>query len=60
MYGNKVLYGIIDCRYIQDGNYEFIGDIYLEYMDRDMVYSETIKQIDSYNKKCVKTRIKVK
>ena len=54
------IYKIIDCSYVCDGNYEFYGDVYEEYMDRDMVYSEIIKQIDSYNKKCVKTRIKVK
>ena len=38
MYGNREWYGIVDCRYIQDGNYEFIGDVYLEYMDREKVY----------------------
>lgn len=54
------IYKIIDCSYVCDGNYEFYGDVYEEYMDRDMVYSEIVSQIDSYNRKCVKTRIKVK
>ena len=53
-------YRIIDCSYVCDGNYEFIGNVYKEYMDRDKVYLEIVKQIDSYNKKCVKTKIKVK
>lgn len=57
VYGNKVLYGIIDCRYIQDGNYEFIGDIYLEYMDREKVYLDIVKQMDSYCKNDIKKRI---
>ena len=53
-------YTIIDCSYTSDGNYEFCGDVYEEYMNRDMVYSDIVDQINSYNKKCIKTRIKVK
>jgi len=51
-------YKIIDCSYVCDGNYEFIGDVYLEYMDRDRVYSEIVEQINGYNMKDVKTRIR--
>ena len=58
--GKYELYGIIDCRYIQDGMYEFIGDIYLEYMDRDMVYLDIVKQIDDYCKNDIKKKMKVK
>lgn len=54
------IYKIIDCSYVCDGNYEFYGGVYEEYRDRDRVYSEVVNQIDSYNKKCVKTRIRVK
>lgn len=54
------VYKIIDCSYVCDDNYEFYGDVYEEYMNREKVYSEVVSQIDSYNKKHVKTRIKVK
>ena len=60
VYGNKGWYGIIDCRYIQDGNYEFIGDIYLEYMDREKVYLDIVKQIDDYCKRNIKKKIKIR
>ena len=60
VYGNKVLYGIIDCRYIQDGNYEFIGDIYEEYINREKVYLDIVKQMDIYCKNDIKKRIKVR
>lgn len=53
-------YKIIDCSYTSDGNYEFYGKVYEEYRDRDKVYLDIVKQIDSYNEKCVKTRIRVK
>ena len=53
-------YEIIGCNYTCDGNYEFYGPVYEEYMDRDKVYSEIVEQIDGYNKKGVKTRIKIK
>lgn len=59
MYDNNIMYGIIDCRYIQDGMYKFVGPVYDEYKDRDMVYSEIVSQIDCYNKMDVKTRVKV-
>ena len=52
------VYKIIDCSYTSDGNYEFYGDVYEEYRDRDKVYSEIVEQINSYNKKDVKTRIR--
>lgn len=54
------VYKIIHSGYVWDGNYEFFGKVYEEYLDRDMVYSEIVEQINSYNKKCVKTRIRVK
>ena len=60
MYGNKELYGIVDCRYIQDNNYEFLGDIYLEYMDREKFYLDIVNQIDSYYDSYIKKRIKVR
>jgi len=58
VYGKNDMYGIIDCRYIQDGNYEFIGDVYLEYMDRDRVYFEIVEQIDRYSKGDSKIKVK--
>lgn len=60
MYGNKGLYGIVDCRYIQDGNYEFIGDVYEEYMDREKIYLDIVKQIDIKCKNNIKKKIKVR
>lgn len=44
-------YMIIGYNYTMDGNYEFIGDVYEEYRDRNMVYSEIVEQINNYNKK---------
>ena len=52
------VYKIIHSGYVWDGNYEFMGEVYEEYMDRDRVYSEIFEQINSYNKKDVKTRIR--
>ena len=60
MYGNKKLYGIVDCRYIQDGMYEFIGNVYEEYMDRENVYEDIVKQLDIYCKNDIKKKIKVR
>jgi len=51
-------YKIIDCSYVCDGNYEFIGDVYLEYMDRDRVYFEIVEQIDRYSKGDSKIKVK--
>ena len=56
MYGKNELYDVVDCRYIQDGNYEFYGYVYKEYMDREKVYLDIVKQIDGYCKKKVKVR----
>ena len=60
MYSNKGLYVIIDCRYIQDGMYEFIGDVYVEYMDREKVYLDIVKQLDSYCENDIKKKVKVR
>lgn len=50
-------YMIIGCNYTCDGNYEFFGDVYEEYMDREKVYLGYLEQINGYNKKkYVKTR----
>ena len=54
--GRYELYSIVDCRYIRDGMYEFIGDVYLEYIDGDMVYLDIVKQIDRYCKKKIRLR----
>lgn len=56
IYGKHELYDIVDCRYIQDGNYEFLGPIYEEYMDREKIYLDIVKEIDGYSKKKVKVR----
>ena len=53
--GNSRWYGIVDCIYIQDGMYKFIGPVYEEYRDKEKVYLEIVEQIDSYTKKNVKT-----
>lgn len=58
MYGTKGWYGIIDCRYTQDKMYEFIGDTYVEYMNRDKVYLEILEQIDSHSNKYIKIKHK--
>lgn len=51
-------YRIIAGDYTYDGNYEFYGDVYEEYNDRDKVYLEIMEQIDSYNQIDTRTRIK--
>lgn len=58
IYGNYEEYCIIDCRYVNDGMYKFIGDVYEEYMDKEMVCLEIFKQIDDYCEK--KSKVKVK
>lgn len=52
------IYKIIGCNYIIDGNYEFYGDIYEEYNNRDKIYLEIVKQIDDWSKKLNKMRVK--
>lgn len=50
IYFDKEYYGIVDCRYIQDRMYKFIGNVYDEYRDRERVYLEIVEQINKdYN-----------
>ena len=58
--GKYELYGIVDCRYIQDGMYEFIGDVYLEYMDRESIYLDVVKQMDRYCECNFKKKVKIR
>lgn len=51
-------YRIIDCSYTWDGNYEFYGDVYEEYSDRNKVYSEIVKQLKDYDSKFDKRRVR--
>lgn len=60
IYQNNECYGIVDCRYIQDGKYEFIGNVYEEYKDRNTIYLDIIKQIENHNKNNGISRIRKK
>lgn len=53
-------YCIIDCRYIQDSNYEFIGSIYEEYRDRLKVYFDVLKEINKMKYNDFKKKIRTK
>ena len=58
--GNNEEYCIIDCRYINDGMYGFVGDVYEEYSDRYRVYFEIVKQIGDYCKEKSKVMVRGK
>ena len=60
MFGYNEWYSIIDCRYIQDGNYQFYGKVYEEYKNIDRVYLEIMEQINSFSKKEDKIRVKIR
>lgn len=53
-------YCIIDCRYITDGMYKFIGNVYDEYSDRGKVYLEIVNQVKEYIEKMNRARVKKK
>lgn len=44
-------YLLINSQYTLDGNYEFYGEVFQEYADKDMVYREILEQIENKNRK---------